>query len=103
MVIDLSFGLFRVLALWEVLSVHPKGSQGGFLPLQACGVQAALSAIGVSLRLPDQRNQIRGSGFQATFSTSPLARSLVSTTPSASPPYRQQTTMLICEGPQYGY
>jgi hypothetical protein len=61
-------------------------------------VQAALSALGVSPRLPDQRNQIRGSGFQAKFSTSPVARSLVSTTPSARPPYRQQTTALIFEG-----
>lgn len=63
------------------------------------GAAGALSAIGVGLRLPDQRNQIRDGGFQVHVLPVPVARSLISI-PSLVRPYRaHRPAMLNCEGP----
>jgi len=53
-------------------------------PTTRPGAAGALSAIGVGLRLPDQRNQIRDGGFQVHVLPVPVARSLISIPPLAS-------------------
>ena len=68
-------------------------------PTTRPGAAGALSAIGVGLRLPDQRNQIRDGGFQVHVLPVPVARSLISIPPLVRPCRAHRPTMLNCEGP----